>query len=59
MNSFLAIDPTGIYTLLSLIQQGEPLAVGMPYSDEENPRIMLANIASIEIPLFSAPISTG
>lgn len=53
--------PTGIYTLFSLLQQQTPLSisifeqadeagVGMPYSDEENSKMMLANIASIEIP---------
>ncbi|MCS0669208.1 FAD-NAD(P)-binding protein [Escherichia coli] len=49
------------YTLFSLLQQQTPLSisifeqadeagVGMPYSDEENSKMMLANIASIEIP---------
>lgn len=52
---------TEIYTLFSLLQQQTPLSisifeqadeagVGMPYSDEENSKMMLANIASIEIP---------
>ena len=51
----------GIYTLFSLLQQPTPLSisifeqadeagVGMPYNDEENSKLMLANIASIEIP---------
>ncbi len=50
----------GYYTLFSLLQQQTPLSisifeqadeagVGMPYSDEENSK-MMANIASIEIP---------
>ena len=68
--AIIGAGPTGIYTLFSLLKYQQPLAVtvyeqarqagvGMPYSDEENSRMMLANIASIEIPLFSAPISTG
>lgn len=59
--AIIGAGPTGIYTLFSLLQHGEPLdvsiyeqaaeaGVGMPYSDEENSRMMLANIASIEIP---------
>lgn len=57
----MGAGPTGIYTLFSLLQQQTPLSisifeqadeagVGMPYSDEENSKMMLANIASIEIP---------
>lgn len=53
--------PTGIYTVAALVAQGEPIAitlfeqsdeagVGMPYSDDANTPLMLANIASIEIP---------
>lgn len=53
--------PTGIYTIAALVARGEPLAitlfeqgeqagVGMPYRDDANTRLMLANIASIEIP---------
>lgn len=59
--AIIGAGPTGIYTLFSLLKQGEPLdvsiyeqaeeaGVGMPYNDEENSRMMLANIASIEIP---------
>ena len=59
--AIIGAGPTGIYTLFSLLKRGEPLdvsiyeqaeeaGVGMPYSDEENSRMMLANIASIEIP---------
>ena len=59
--AIIGAGPTGIYTLFSLLKCGEPLdvsiyeqaeeaGVGMPYSDEENSRMMLANIASIEIP---------
>lgn len=53
--------PTGIYTFFSLLKNKIPLSisiyeqaaqagVGMPYSDDVNSRLMLANIASIEIP---------
>lgn len=63
--AIIGAGPTGIYTLFSLLKNQTPLAVtlyeqgdeagvGMPYSDEDNSRMMLANIASIEIPpLFS------
>ena len=53
--------PTGIYTFANLVAQDMPVSisvyekaeeagVGMPYNDDENSRMMLANIASIEIP---------
>lgn len=53
--------PTGIYTFFSLLEakeklsitvyeQGEKAGIGMPYSHDDNSRMMLANIASIEIP---------
>lgn len=56
--------PTGIYTVAALIKKGEPLdvtlfeqgdeaGVGMPYDDSVNSRLMLANIASIEIPTIA------
>ena len=59
--AIVGAGPTGIYTLFSLLQQQTPLSisifeqadeagVGMPYSDEENSKLVLANIASIEIP---------
>ncbi|WP_347253150.1 FAD-NAD(P)-binding protein [Leminorella grimontii] len=59
--AIVGAGPTGIYTLFSLLKNATPLSVsvyeqaseagvGMPYSDEENCRMMLANIASIEIP---------
>lgn len=59
--AIIGAGPTGIYTLFSLLKYTTPLAVdiyeqaeeagvGMPYSDEDNSRMMLANIASIEIP---------
>ncbi|HFZ8996073.1 TPA: FAD-NAD(P)-binding protein [Citrobacter freundii] len=63
--AIVGAGPTGIYTFHSLVKNAVPLAisvyergseagVGMPYSDEENSRMMLANIASIEIPpIFS------
>lgn len=59
--AIVGAGPTGVYTLFSLLKNGAPLAVaiyeqadkagvGMPWSDEENSKMMLANIASIEIP---------
>lgn len=59
--AIVGAGPTRIYTLFSLLQQQTPLSisifeqadeagVGMPYSDDENSKLMLANIASIEIP---------
>ncbi len=59
--AIIGSGPTGLYTLFALIEQGEPCTIdvfekgenagiGMPYNDAENIRLMLANIASIEIP---------
>lgn len=59
--AIIGAGPTGIYTFYALLERGEPLAitvyeqaeeagVGMPYSDDNNASLMLANIASIEIP---------
>lgn len=59
--AIIGSGPTGIYTFYSLLKNRTPLAVsvfekaedagvGMPYSDDDNSRLMLANIASIEIP---------
>lgn len=59
--AIVGVGPTGLYTFFSLLEAGEPIAiaiyeqaeeagVGMPYNDDENIRLMLANIASIEIP---------
>ncbi|WP_434640698.1 FAD-NAD(P)-binding protein [Klebsiella sp. I138] len=59
--AIVGAGPTGIYTLYWLLKLKAPFAatlyeqadragVGMPYSHEENSRMMLANIASIEIP---------
>lgn len=63
MNNMAVIGsgPTGIYTVAALVAKGQPIAVtvfeqgpeagvGMPYDDDINTRLMLANIASIEIP---------
>ena len=66
--AIIGAGPTGIYTFFSLLKNSTPLSisiyeqsseagVGMPYSSEENSRMMLANIASIEIPpIFSTYI---
>lgn len=59
--AIVGVGPTGIYTFYALIERGEPLAitlfeqaeeagVGMPYNDDNTATLMLANIASIEIP---------
>lgn len=59
--AIIGAGPTGIYTFYALLERGKPLAitvyeqaeeagVGMPYSDDNNASLMLANIASIEIP---------
>lgn len=59
--AIVGAGPTGIYTLFALLQGNSPVqiaiyeaadeaGVGMPYSDDLNSRLMLANIASIEIP---------
>lgn len=59
--AIIGAGPTGIYTFYALLGNPQPLSVsvyeqaaeagvGMPYSDEDNSRMMLANIASIEIP---------
>lgn len=59
--AIVGTGPTGIYTFFSLLKFAEPMSisiyekedeagVGMPYNDDENSRMMLANIASIEIP---------
>lgn len=59
--AIVGAGPTGIYTFLSLLRADVPMTisiyekaeeagVGMPYNDDENSRMMLANIASIEIP---------
>jgi uncharacterized NAD(P)/FAD-binding protein YdhS len=61
--AIIGSGPTGIYTFFSLLNNKTPLSisvfeqekeagVGMPYSAEDNSRLMLANIASIETPLF-------
>lgn len=59
--AIVGAGPTGLYTFFSLLESGsllsiaiyeqaEQAGVGMPYNDDENSRLMLANIASIEIP---------
>ncbi|MCB5309162.1 FAD-NAD(P)-binding protein [Yersinia massiliensis] len=59
--AIIGAGPTGIYTFdallklkvpvsISIYEQGSEAGVGMPYSNEENSKMMLANIASIEIP---------
>lgn len=59
--AIIGTGPTGIYTFYSLFQNQTPVAItlyeradeagiGMPYADEENSCMMLANIASVEIP---------
>lgn len=59
--AIIGSGPTGIYTFYSLLKHRTPLSVtvfekaeeagvGMPYNDDDNSRLMLANIASIEIP---------
>lgn len=59
--AIIGSGPTGIYTVAALVAKRDPLAitvfeqgheagVGMPYDDDVNSRLMLANIASIEIP---------
>lgn len=68
--AIIGAGPTGIYTFdallklkvpvsISIYEQGSEAGVGMPYSNEENSKMMLANIASIEIPLSLRLISTG
>ncbi len=59
--AIIGTGPTGIYTFFSLYRNNTPVAislferadeagVGMPFAVEDNSRLMLANIASIEIP---------
>jgi len=59
--AIIGSGPTGIYTLQAVVEAGDPLnvtvfeksdcaGVGMPYADDANTKLMLANIASIEIP---------
>lgn len=62
--AIIGTGPTGIYTLFSLIKNNIPLCislfekaalagVGMPYREDDNSNLMLANIASIEIPAIT------
>lgn len=59
--AIIGTGPTGLYTLAALVElaapcaidlfeKGERAGVGMPYNDADNIRLMLANIASIEVP---------
>ena len=59
--AIIGSGPTGIYTFYHLLKNSKPFSVsvfeqadeagvGMPYNDDDNSRLMLANIASIEIP---------
>jgi uncharacterized NAD(P)/FAD-binding protein YdhS len=59
--AIVGTGPMGIYTLASLLETQDPLditlfergqtaGIGLPYSPEAASRLMLANIASIEIP---------
>ena len=59
--AIVGAGPTGIYTLAALIEHKTPMAisvyeagaqagVGMPFEEDKNHQLMLANIASIEIP---------
>ena len=59
--AIIGSGPTGLYILQALLAQGIGLAItvyeqserpgtGMPYNDDDNSVMMLANIASIEIP---------
>ena len=68
--AIVGAGPTGIYTLFSLLQQQTPLSisifeqadeagVGMPYSDEENSKLMLANMPVLKYRRFIARILNG
>lgn len=46
----LATSPADSALTIWLFEKGADAGVGMPYSDESNSVVMLANIASIEIP---------
>jgi uncharacterized NAD(P)/FAD-binding protein YdhS len=59
--AIVGTGPMGIYTLagltdapdpleITLFEQGKTAGIGLPYSPEAASRLMLANIASIEIP---------
>ena len=59
--AIVGVGPTGLYAFQKLVNTSEPLAIwlvekgdragiGMPYTPDKNDRLMLANIASIEIP---------
>lgn len=59
--AIVGTGPTGVYSLAALLEESQPqeidifeasetAGVGMPFKSEINSRLMLANIASIEIP---------
>ena len=59
--AMIGAGPTGVYTFFSLLKEEQPLeiavfergseaGIGMPYGHSENTPMMLANIASIEVP---------
>ncbi|MGL5455931.1 MAG: FAD-NAD(P)-binding protein [Enterobacterales bacterium] len=59
--AIIGAGPTGVYTFFSLLKEEQPLeiavfergseaGIGMPYGHSENTPMMLANIASIEVP---------
>lgn len=63
--AIVGTGPTGIYTLFALLESKIPLCislfekaqlagVGMPYRETDNSNLMLANIASIEIPAITS-----
>lgn len=64
--AIVGTGPTGVYALKSLVRQDAPLVltlfeagplagVGQPYSPDSAQAVMLANIASIEIPPLTRP----
>lgn len=64
--AIVGTGPTGLYAFDSLVksdvpatfdlfERGDRAGVGMPYSAESSSRVMLANIASIEIPPLFSP----
>lgn len=59
--AIIGAGPTGVYTFFSLLKEEQPLeivvfergnraGIGMPYTHSDNSPMMLANIASIEVP---------
>ena len=65
--ALVGAGPTTIYTLMALLERREAFAlsiferldqagVGMPYCSERNHKLMLANIASVEIPAVTCTL---